>query len=140
MAKKEGKKAAKKPVGKKQEKKAVPKGKEDILAEEKKTTEHKAEGKVEKKPAQKNVVAEHAEKKEAKAPARAEAKFASTQELASSGIDTSIIFYPLITEKAVGMIESQNKLCFVVSDNANKTNVKKTLETMYGIKIGRAHV
>ncbi len=95
---------------------------------------------------QKNVEAAHAPKQEAKTvpakavPARAEAKFASTQELAKSGVDTAIIFYPLITEKAVGMIEAQNKLCFVVSDNANKASIKKAIETMYGVKIRKVNI
>src|SRR3989344_516238 len=34
--------------------------------------------------------------------------------------DFEIVLYPLITEKAVGMIETQNKLSFIVSKKATK--------------------
>ncbi len=128
MAKKEEKKAAKQPFSEKKVGEKKPFGQ--------KAAEKKAGAKVEKKPVQKNVGAAHAPKQEEKAGA----KFASTQELAKSGVDTAIIFYPLITEKAVGMIEAQNKLCFVVSDNANKTSVKKAIETMYGVKIRKVNI
>ena len=43
--------------------------------------------------------------------------------------------HPLITEKAVGLIERENKLVFVVDKDANKPEIKKAIEELYGIKI-----
>lgn len=166
MAKKKEKKAGKKkplaqkPVGKKKEKaKEIP-TKGGVFASPKKTlpkanpiSEQKRGdstfASLSKAAVQKNVGAARApkqgtklvpEKEEKPVPAKAEAKFASTQELAKIGLDSSIVFYPLITEKAVGMIEAQNKLCFVVSDNADKASVKRTIETMYGVKIRKVNI
>lgn len=45
------------------------------------------------------------------------------------------LFYPLITEKAVGMIESQNKLGFVVRESANKEEIKKAVENRFEVKV-----
>ena len=46
-----------------------------------------------------------------------------------------IVLYPLITEKAVNMIESENKLCFIVNKAATKQDIKDALEEAYSIKI-----
>ena len=46
-----------------------------------------------------------------------------------------VLFYPLITEKAVGMIESQNKLGFVVRDSSGKEAVKKAVEERFEVKV-----
>ena len=49
--------------------------------------------------------------------------------------DYEIIIHPLISEKAVNMIEAENKICFIVNDKANKHDIKKTIEEAYKIKI-----
>ena len=46
-----------------------------------------------------------------------------------------IILFPLISEKSVGMIDSQNKLTFVVNKAATSTAVKKAIEELYKIKV-----
>ncbi len=46
-----------------------------------------------------------------------------------------ILFYPLITEKAVGMIESQNKLGFVVKETASRQEIKKAVEDRFEVKV-----
>ena len=46
-----------------------------------------------------------------------------------------IILFPLITEKAVGMIESQNKISFVVRSNAKKADVRKAIEGTFAVKV-----
>lgn len=51
-----------------------------------------------------------------------------------------VILYPLITEKAVNMIETENKLCFIVSKKATKADVKKAAEEAYGIKVDNVNV
>lgn len=47
----------------------------------------------------------------------------------------TVLFYPLITEKAVGMIESQNKLGFVVKESASKSEIKKAVEDRFEVKV-----
>jgi len=47
----------------------------------------------------------------------------------------TILLYPLITEKAVNMIESENKICFVVAKHAGKKEIKKAVEESYKVKV-----
>ncbi len=51
-----------------------------------------------------------------------------------------VVLYPLITEKAIGMIESDNKMCFIVNPKANKDNIKAAVEKNYEIKVDRIQV
>lgn len=51
-----------------------------------------------------------------------------------------VILFPLISEKAVNMIEAENKLCFVVNKKATKTDVKKAVEEAYAIKVDSVNV
>jgi len=46
-----------------------------------------------------------------------------------------VIIHPLISEKAVNMIETENKICFIVNNKTNKTEVKKTIEKLYKVKV-----
>ena len=43
----------------------------------------------------------------------------------------SVILRPYITEKTFNLIEKENKLTFIVSDRANRREVKEAIETMY---------
>jgi len=47
----------------------------------------------------------------------------------------SVILYPQATEKAVRLIESENKLIFIVDNNASKSDVKKAVETLFEVKV-----
>ena len=51
-----------------------------------------------------------------------------------------VILFPLITEKAVNIIESENKLCFVVNKKATKADVKRAVEEAYAIKVDSVRV
>jgi large subunit ribosomal protein L23 len=42
---------------------------------------------------------------------------------------------PIVTEKAVMMIESQNVLAFEVSTKMNKTEIKKEIEDVFNVKV-----
>lgn len=42
-----------------------------------------------------------------------------------------IVKYPLSTEKSIRLMESENKLVFVVDNKANKNDVKKAIEEMF---------
>jgi large subunit ribosomal protein L23 len=46
-----------------------------------------------------------------------------------------VIFYPLMTESASLMVEKDNKLIFVVSLKAGKTDIKKAVEALYEVKV-----
>jgi len=49
----------------------------------------------------------------------------------------SIVLYPLVSEKAVGMIESQNKLHFIVNPKSSKPEIRKAVEALYNVKVVR---
>ncbi|MGB8780823.1 MAG: 50S ribosomal protein L23 [Candidatus Bathyarchaeia archaeon] len=46
-----------------------------------------------------------------------------------------VILYPLMTESASLMVEKENKLVFMVSLKANKSDVKKAVETLYEVRV-----
>lgn len=50
-----------------------------------------------------------------------------------------IIKEPQITEKAT-FLADQNKYVFKVSSQANKTEVKKIIEALYGVKVEKVHL
>ncbi len=45
------------------------------------------------------------------------------------------IKYPLITEKAVKLVESENKLLFVVDLKAKKQDIKNEIEKIFNVKV-----
>jgi len=51
-----------------------------------------------------------------------------------------VIFHPLISEKAVNMIETENKIVFVVSPKATKADVKKAVEDAYKVKVDNVNI
>ena len=46
-----------------------------------------------------------------------------------------IIKYPLSTEKSIRLMESQNKLIFVVDIDADKDVIKKAVEEMFKVSV-----
>jgi large subunit ribosomal protein L23 len=46
-----------------------------------------------------------------------------------------IIKYPLATEKAIRMMEAENKLVFVVERDAKKEEIKKAIEEIFNAKV-----
>ena len=46
-----------------------------------------------------------------------------------------IIKYPLSTEKAIRLMESENKLLFVVDRKAKKSEIKHAIEEMFNVKV-----
>lgn len=47
----------------------------------------------------------------------------------------TIIKKPIITEKATGESENLNRFTFAVSKDANKIEIKKAVENMYGVSV-----
>ncbi len=47
----------------------------------------------------------------------------------------NIIKYPLSTEKSIRLMESENKLIFVVNKKATKKEIKKAIEEMFKVEV-----
>ena len=46
-----------------------------------------------------------------------------------------VILYPMMTEKAISLIESQNTISFVVEPLSTKDDVKAAVEKLYNVKV-----
>ena len=49
--------------------------------------------------------------------------------------ELDVIKYPLATEKAIRLLESENKLVFIVQRKATKQDIKKAVETIFKVKV-----
>lgn len=43
--------------------------------------------------------------------------------------------YPILSEKAVGLVENENKIVFFVEQAAKKPDIKKAVEELYKVKV-----
>jgi large subunit ribosomal protein L23 len=50
-----------------------------------------------------------------------------------------VIKYPLATEKAVRLMEAENKLMFIVERKADKEDIKKAVEEIFKVKVIRVN-
>jgi large subunit ribosomal protein L23 len=50
-----------------------------------------------------------------------------------------ILLYPITTEKAISMIEFENRLVFVVNKRANKQQIKEEVEKLFKVKVGKVN-
>ena len=46
-----------------------------------------------------------------------------------------VIKYPLATEKSIRLMESENKLIFIVDRNAKKQDIKKDIEKVFKVRV-----
>ncbi|MFH1054397.1 MAG: 50S ribosomal protein L23 [Candidatus Woesearchaeota archaeon] len=51
----------------------------------------------------------------------------------------TIIRYPLSTEKSLRLMESENKLIFIVSLDSKKQEIKKAIEEMFNVKVEKVN-
>lgn len=51
-----------------------------------------------------------------------------------------MIKFPLATEKSIRIMESENKIVFVVENNANKMQVKQAVEKEYNVKVVKVNI
>ena len=51
-----------------------------------------------------------------------------------------VIRRPLITEKSTGLKETQRTLCFEVHRDATKPEIKKAVESFFGVKVANVRV
>jgi len=49
----------------------------------------------------------------------------------------NIIKHPLSTEKSIRLMESENKLIFVVSNKSTKSEIKKAIEEMFKVEVDK---
>ncbi|MFC1690974.1 50S ribosomal protein L23 [Nanoarchaeota archaeon] len=52
---------------------------------------------------------------------------------------SAIIKYPLSTEKSIRLMESENKLIFVVDKKAKKAEIKKEVESIFNVKVEKVN-
>ncbi len=46
-----------------------------------------------------------------------------------------VLKYPLMTEKAVNLIERENKITFIVDRRASKHDIARAVEQLYGVEV-----
>ena len=51
-----------------------------------------------------------------------------------------VILYPLMTEATSRMIETENKLVFIVNLKATKTDVERAVEKLYEVAVKKVNV
>ncbi|WP_297067768.1 50S ribosomal protein L23 [Thermococcus sp.] len=51
-----------------------------------------------------------------------------------------VIVRPLVTEKAVSMIEKENRLTFIVNRKATRADIKKAVEAMFDVKVEKVNI
>ncbi|MCX8176340.1 MAG: 50S ribosomal protein L23 [Candidatus Bathyarchaeota archaeon] len=60
-----------------------------------------------------------------------------TAELEKAG---KIILYPVVTEDAINLIETENKLIFLVDRKASKKEIKQAFEKLYNVKVEKINM
>lgn len=50
-------------------------------------------------------------------------------------VDHNILIRPIITEKMTEQGETMNNYAFIVNRDANKTEIKKAIESMYDVRV-----
>ena len=54
--------------------------------------------------------------------------------------DFGYLKFPLMTEKAINLIEKENKLSFIATERATKTDIKKLIEKVYSVKVVKVNL
>jgi len=78
-------------------------------------------------------MAEKIEKTEKKKPREKEKKNYST--IVDSEAAWGVLKHPLMTEKAIGLVEKENKLTFIVNRQCNKRQIKDAVEKLFAVKV-----
>ena len=50
-----------------------------------------------------------------------------------------IIIRPVITERSVELLQKQNKYTFEVAKDANKIEIKRAIEELFGVKVAKVN-
>lgn len=81
-------------------------------------------------PAKKEAAPKEAAKKEPAKKEEAKPKFPAPNEH-----DYDVVLEPIITEKSMALLQNSNKVTVKVSDKANKIEIKRSFERLYGVKV-----
>ena len=52
----------------------------------------------------------------------------------------TVIHYPLMTEATSRILETENKLVFIVDMKATKADIKKAVEMLYDVRVSKVNV
>ena len=110
-----------------------PKGVKPNMAE-KEMAAHAQDAKMEEKAKQK------AEAKEAKEAIPSKKEEKKTKGFAMELEDFGLLQFPLMTEKAINLIEKENKISFIATPKATKTDIKRLVEKVYKVKVNKVNV
>lgn len=50
-----------------------------------------------------------------------------------------VIRYPLVSEDAVTLIETENKITFIVDADASKNDIRRAVEELYEVRVARVN-
>ena len=70
----------------------------------------------------------------------AEKKVAAKAKNRASVHDFDVIIEPVITEKTMSLMQEQNKVTVRVSGKANRADVKKAFEKVFGVKVTQVNI
>jgi large subunit ribosomal protein L23 len=51
-----------------------------------------------------------------------------------------VLLYPQATEKAVKLLESENKLVFIVANDASRSDVKQAVELLFNVRVDNVKI
>jgi large subunit ribosomal protein L23 len=51
----------------------------------------------------------------------------------------SVLLYPLISEKAVQLVNTQNTIVFIVDRRATKSQIRREFEELYNVKVKKVN-
>lgn len=51
-----------------------------------------------------------------------------------------VLIHPIATEKAIALIEKENKMVFIVEKNSTKKEIADEVEKSYGVKVEKVNV
>ncbi len=51
-----------------------------------------------------------------------------------------VILYPHLAEKSMNMVETENKIVFIVTRNATREEIKKDVENSFSVKVDSVNV
>jgi len=125
---------------KKENKENVEKAKEEILSKATEKEKSNSEKEISKGAKKEEV---KAKPKEKEIPAKEKTMQKAIPE--SSAVSTTVKFndvflHPLVSEKAVDMIEKENKITFIVKKDADKALVKKLFEEEFKVKVDSTNI
>ena len=70
----------------------------------------------------------------------AEKKVAAKAKNRASVHDFDVIIEPVITERTMSLMQEQNKVTVRVSGKANRADVKKAFEKVFGVKVTQVNI